>query len=117
MKRNLEPYDNIVEVVGWTPLVRLRRIDRGLRTPIYGKAENLNPGGSVKDRIGLAIIEGAERRGELKPGGVVVEATRAATPASASRSRPRSRATAASSRSPTRCRARRSACCAPSAPR
>jgi cystathionine beta-synthase len=75
MKRNLEPYDNIVEVVGWTPLVRLRRIGRGLRTPIYGKAENLNPGGSVKDRIGLAIIEGAERRGELKPGGVVVEAT------------------------------------------
>jgi len=75
MKRNLEPYDNIVEVVGWTPLVRLRRIARGLRTPVYGKAENLNPGGSVKDRIGLAIIEGAERRGELKPGGVVVEAT------------------------------------------
>ena len=75
MKRNLEPYDNIVEVVGWTPLVRLRRIARGIRTPVYGKAENLNPGGSVKDRIGLAIIEGAERRGELKPGGVVVEAT------------------------------------------
>ena len=75
MKRNLEPYDNIVEVVGWTPLVRLRRIARGLRTPVYGKAENLNPGGSVKDRIGLAIIEGAERRGELRPGGVVVEAT------------------------------------------
>jgi cystathionine beta-synthase len=73
--RNLEPYDNIVEVVGWTPLVRLRRIGRGLRTPLYGKAENLNPGGSVKDRIGLSIIEGAERRGELKPGGVIVEAT------------------------------------------
>jgi len=75
MKRHLAPYDSIVEVVGWTPLVRLRRIARGLRTPVYGKAENLNPGGSVKDRIGLAIIEGAERRGELKPGGVVVEAT------------------------------------------
>jgi len=75
MKRNLEPYENIVEVVGWTPLVRLKRIARGIRTPVYGKAENLNPGGSVKDRIGLSIIEGAERRGELKPGGVVVEAT------------------------------------------
>jgi cystathionine beta-synthase len=75
MKRNLEPYDNIVEVVGWTPLVRLRRIARGIRTPLYGKAENLSPGGSVKDRIGLSIIEGAERRGELKPGGVIVEAT------------------------------------------
>jgi cystathionine beta-synthase len=75
MKRNLEPYDNIVEVVGWTPLVRLRRVTRGIRTPVFAKAENLNPGGSVKDRIGLAIIEGAERRGQLKPGGVVVEAT------------------------------------------
>jgi len=75
MKRNLEPYDNIVEVVGWTPLVQLRRIARGIRTPVYGKAENLNPGGSVKDRIGLSIIEGAEQRGELKPGGVIVEAT------------------------------------------
>jgi cystathionine beta-synthase len=75
MKRNLEPYDSIVETVGWTPLVRLRRIARGLRTPVYGKAENLNPGGSVKDRIGLSIIEGAERRGELRPGGVIVEAT------------------------------------------
>jgi cystathionine beta-synthase len=75
MSRNLEPYDSIVDVVGWTPLVRLRRIARGTRTPLYGKAENLNPGRSVKDRIGLAIIEGAERRGELKPGGVIVEAT------------------------------------------
>ena len=48
---------------------------RGLRTPIYGKAEYVNPGGSVKDRIGLAIIEDAERRGELRPGGTIVEGT------------------------------------------
>jgi len=75
MKRNLEPYDSILEAIGSTPLIRLHRITRGIRTPVYGKAENLNPGGSVKDRIGLAMIEGAERRGELKPGGVVVEAT------------------------------------------
>jgi len=75
MMRNPEPYDSIVDVVGGTPLIRLRRITRGLRTPVWGKAENLNPGGSVKDRIGLAMIEGAERRGELKPGGVIVEAT------------------------------------------
>jgi cystathionine beta-synthase len=75
MTRNAEPYDSIVDAVGGTPLIRLRRITRGLRTPIYGKAENLNPGGSVKDRIGLAMIEGAEKRGELKPGGVIVEAT------------------------------------------
>jgi cystathionine beta-synthase len=75
MTRNLEPYDSVLDAIGWTPLVRLSRIGRGIRTPIYGKAENLNPGGSVKDRIGLAIIEAAEKSGQLKPGGVVVEAT------------------------------------------
>ena len=75
MKRPPAPAESILEAVGSTPLIRLQRIARGIRTPVYGKAENLNPGGSVKDRIGLAIIEGAERRGELKPGGVVVEAT------------------------------------------
>jgi cystathionine beta-synthase len=75
MNRAPAPSDSILEAVGSTPLVRLQRIGRGIRTPVLGKAENLNPGGSVKDRIGLAIIEGAERRGELKPGGVVVEAT------------------------------------------
>jgi cystathionine beta-synthase len=74
-KRNLEPFDNILEAIGWTPLVRLHRIARGIRTPVYGKAENLNPGGSVKDRIGLAIIEAAEKSGALKPGGVIVEGT------------------------------------------
>jgi cystathionine beta-synthase len=53
----------------------LQRIGAGLRTPIYGKAEYANPGGSVKDRIGLRIIEDAEQKGELKPGGVIVEGT------------------------------------------
>jgi cystathionine beta-synthase len=56
-------------------LIRLDRVTAGLRTPIYGKAEYANPGGSVKDRIGLAIIEAAERDGSLKPGGVIVEGT------------------------------------------
>ncbi len=69
------PYDNVLQTIGWTPLIRLARIGQGIRTPIYGKAEYANPGGSVKDRIGLAIIEDAERRGELKPGGVIVEGT------------------------------------------
>jgi cystathionine beta-synthase len=69
------PYDSVLEIVGWTPLIRLGRIGAGLRTPIYAKAEQANPGGSVKDRIGLAIIEDAERRGELRPGGTVVEGT------------------------------------------
>ena len=75
MSRNLETYDSILDAIGGTPLVRLSRLTRGVRTPVYAKAENLNPGGSVKDRIGLAIIEAAERSGALKPGGVVVEAT------------------------------------------
>ena len=68
-------YDSVLPTIGWTPLIRLQRIGAGLRTPIYGKAEYANPGGSVKDRIGLRIIEDAEQRGELKPGGVIVEGT------------------------------------------
>ena len=75
MKRELAVLDSVLEAIGHTPLVRLSRIGRGIRTPVYGKAENLNPGGSVKDRIGLAIIEAAERAGKLKAGGVIVEAT------------------------------------------
>jgi len=69
------PYDSVLETIGWTPLIRLQRVTQGIRTPIFGKAEFFNPGGSVKDRIGIAIIEDAERRGELKPGGVIVEGT------------------------------------------
>jgi cystathionine beta-synthase len=72
---HLRPYDSVLETIGWTPLIRLGRIGAGLRTPIYGKAEYANPGGSVKDRIGLAIIEDAERRGQLRPGGTIVEGT------------------------------------------
>ncbi|MBA3522766.1 MAG: pyridoxal-phosphate dependent enzyme, partial [Gemmatimonadales bacterium] len=72
---HLRPYDSVLETVGWTPLIRLGRIGAGIRTPVFGKAEYANPGASVKDRIGLAIIEDAERRGELKPGGTVVEGT------------------------------------------
>ena len=73
--QHLKPYDSVLDTVGWTPLIRLARVASGLRTPIYGKAEYVNPGGSVKDRIGLAIIEDAERRGELRPGGTIVEGT------------------------------------------
>ncbi len=72
---HLTPYDNVLDTIGWTPLIRLGRVGAGVRTPVYGKAEYANPGGSVKDRIGLAIIEDAELRGELKPGGTVVEGT------------------------------------------
>ncbi len=73
--QHLEPYDSALDTVGWTPLIRLNRVGAGLKTPVFGKAEYANPGGSVKDRIGLAIIEDAERRGELKPGGTIVEGT------------------------------------------
>ena len=69
------PCESVLEAIGGTPLIRLARIGAGLRTPIYGKAEHLNPGGSLKDRIGLAIIEDAVQRGELRPGGTIVEAT------------------------------------------
>jgi cystathionine beta-synthase len=69
------PYDSVLGTIGWTPMIRLGRIGAGIKTPIYGKAEYANPGGSVKDRIGLAIIEAAERRGDLKPGGTIVEGT------------------------------------------
>ena len=67
--------DSVLEAIGRTPLVRLGRVARGLKTPVVAKAEQLNPGGSVKDRIGLAIIEAAERSGALKPGGTIVEGT------------------------------------------
>ena len=63
--RNRRPYASVLDTVGWTPLIRLNRITRGVRTPVYGKAEFFNPGGSVKDRIGLPILEKAERDGLL----------------------------------------------------
>ncbi len=75
MMRNTRPYDSVIDTIGWTPLIRLHRITRGIRTPVYGKAEFFNPGGSVKDRIGMPIIEQAEREGKLKPGGTIVEGT------------------------------------------
>jgi cystathionine beta-synthase len=68
-------YDNVLGAMGNTPLVRLGRIAKDLPVPLYAKLEFMNPGGSVKDRVGAFIIEQAEKRGELKPGGTVVEAT------------------------------------------
>src|SRR5512147_1970728 len=73
--QHLSPYESVLDTIGWTPLIRLGRVGAGIRTPVYGKAEHKNPGGSVKDRIGLAIIEEAEARGALRPGGTIVEAT------------------------------------------
>jgi len=73
--QHTKPYADVLETIGWTPLIRLNKVARGLRTPVYAKAEFFNPGGSVKDRIGIAMIEAAEREGRLKPGGLIVEAT------------------------------------------
>ncbi|HZD25667.1 MAG TPA: pyridoxal-phosphate dependent enzyme, partial [Alphaproteobacteria bacterium] len=67
--------DGFVGTIGNTPLIRLRKASEITGCEIYGKAEFLNPGGSVKDRAALAIITDAERRGELKPGGIIVEGT------------------------------------------
>jgi len=73
--QHTKPYDTVLETIGWTPLIRINKVTRGVRTPVYAKAEFFNPGGSVKDRICLAMIEAAEREGRLKPGGLIVEAT------------------------------------------
>src|SRR5215467_577922 len=66
---------NILEAIGRTPLVRLNRIALGLKPQIYVKADYINPGGSVKDRIGVTMIDDAEKRGLLKPGGTIIEGT------------------------------------------
>jgi cystathionine beta-synthase len=71
----MEYYENVLGLVGHTPLVKLNRLNKGLKPLILAKMENLNPGFSVKDRIGISMIEAAERAGLLKPGGTIVEAT------------------------------------------
>jgi cystathionine beta-synthase len=67
--------ENILETIGNTPLVKLSRVSEGIEATVLAKVEFFNPGGSVKDRIGIAIIEDAERKGLLQPGGTIVEAT------------------------------------------
>jgi cystathionine beta-synthase len=68
-------YDNVLGLIGRTPLVKLNRLTRGIDALVLAKMENLNPGFSVKDRIGVSMIEAAEREGKLQPGGTIVEAT------------------------------------------
>ncbi|HVS82027.1 MAG TPA: pyridoxal-phosphate dependent enzyme [Pyrinomonadaceae bacterium] len=71
----MDYYENVLGLVGHTPLVKLNRLSKGLKPVILAKMENLNPGFSVKDRIGISMIDAAERAGLLKPGGTIVEAT------------------------------------------
>ena len=67
--------DSILETIGGTPLVRLSRIGAGVRPQIIAKLESFNPGGSIKDRIAVALIDAAERDGRLRPGGTIIEPT------------------------------------------
>ena len=67
--------DSVLELIGNTPLVRLRQVGADLPCPVLAKLETTNPGGSVKDRPALTMIEAAEKRGDLKPGGTIIEPT------------------------------------------
>src|SRR5947209_784463 len=67
--------DSILDTIGATPLVRLSRIGAGMRPQIAAKLEVFNPGGSIKDRVAVALIDAAERAGKLRPGGTIVEPT------------------------------------------
>lgn len=71
----MQYYENVLGLIGQTPLVKLNRLVAGIKATVLAKMENLNPGASVKDRIGLAMIESAERAGKLKPGATIIEAT------------------------------------------
>ena len=73
--RQEQIFDSILDSIGGTPLVRLHRVTQGVRADVVAKLEFLNPGGSVKDRIGPKMIEGAEQTGRLHQGGTIVEAT------------------------------------------
>jgi cystathionine beta-synthase len=68
-------FENVLHLIGRTPLVKLNRMTEGIRATVLAKMESLNPGYSVKDRIGISMVEAAEREGTLKPGGTIVEAT------------------------------------------
>jgi len=67
--------DSILDLIGHTPMVRLNKVTKGVKPKMYAKLEYFNPGGSVKDRVGLSMVLDAERKGVLKPGGAIVEPT------------------------------------------
>ena len=67
--------NNILEAIGNTPLIKISKINKGLKPKIFAKLESANPGGSVKDRIGLSMLNAAEVNGDIKPGGTIIEAT------------------------------------------
>lgn len=71
----MNTYTSVLQLIGKTPLVKLNYVTKGIEAQVYVKLENMNPGGSVKDRIGIAMIEAAERDGRLKPGSLIIEPT------------------------------------------
>jgi cystathionine beta-synthase len=71
----MNTYASVLQLIGKTPLVKLNYVTKGIEAQIYVKLENMNPGGSVKDRIGIAMIEAGERDGRLKPGSLIIEPT------------------------------------------
>jgi cystathionine beta-synthase len=75
METSVMIHANILEAIGNTPIVRLNRIGRDVSANVFVKCEFMNPGGSIKDRIGWWMIEDAERRNALKPGGTIIEST------------------------------------------
>lgn len=68
-------YNNILETIGNTPLVKINKITKNIKADVYAKLESFNPGNSIKDRIGVKMIEDAEKKGMLKPGGTIIEGT------------------------------------------
>ncbi|HEX6314860.1 MAG TPA: pyridoxal-phosphate dependent enzyme [Gemmatimonadaceae bacterium] len=75
MTRRLNVHDSILGAIGWTPMIRLHRIVRDIPATVYAKVETFNPGHSIKDRMAVKMIEDAERKGLLKPGGTIIEGT------------------------------------------
>src|SRR6266581_2452530 len=71
----MQVHDSILELIGNTPFIRLNKVSRGLKATLLAKMESLNPGGSVKDRVGIAMVEDAEKKGLLKPGATIIEPT------------------------------------------
>src|SRR5688572_8227401 len=71
----LNVHENILTAIGHSPLVRLNRLTNGIAATVYAKIESTNPGNSIKDRMAVRMIEDAERKGLLKPGGTIIEGT------------------------------------------
>src|SRR6476619_3193073 len=68
-------YNHIIETIGNTPLVKLNKVTKDIKATVLAKVETFNPGNSIKDRIGLKMVEEAEKKGLLKPGGTIIEGT------------------------------------------